>query len=432
MNKEALIKLLKKEVVPVVGCTEPVAVALAGAHAYQKVPGKIKNISVLVSPNIYKNTKSVVIPWTGSAGVNLAAALGASIINPSMDLNILASVKPVEVKRAKELVEKEIVNVSIRDNPLPAIYIQVAIETTEGKAEAIIIGRHDNLALLKSKGRVIIDNRAKETEKEVKLPLVFVEHSLTELLDYVLSIDPSGLEFLLEGIDMNMEIARTGLGLREGLGIGPAWMDMVDKGLVANKDFPESIAYYTAAACDARMSGIHMPVMSSAGSGNQGLIAIIPIALAVEEFNTPLPITIKALTISHLVTAYIKSFTGRLSPICGAGLAAGTGSGAGLSYLMGGAKVEISRAMKNVISSLSGMICDGAKIGCAFKLYVSAAMAWHGAILAKEGVEVPHGNGIIVESIEDTIYNLGRISKEGMANVDKTVLSILSSTTAIV
>ena len=196
------------------------------------------------------------------------------------------------------------------------------------------------------------------------------------------------------------------------------------QGLVGN-ELANSISCYTATACDARMSGVQLPVMSSAGSGNHGLVAIIPIAVAAKEFNSPKNELIRALAISHLVTLYIKVYTGRLSPICGCGVAAGAGSGAGLVYLLGGKKNDTIRTVKNIVSTLAGMICDGGKVGCALKLCVSASMAWQVALLSKEGVEVPSGNGIVVESLEETLANLGRISKEGMAEVDKTVISVL-------
>jgi L-cysteine desulfidase len=423
MLPERLLELLREEAAPVVGCTEPVAIALAAAHAHKVAPGKVRKLNVLVSPNVFKNAKAVGIPGTTHTGVDMAAALGVSIAHPALNLHILSSVKDAEVNKALDLIEQGLANVNIDCDLTDSLYIEIKLATDGGEAEAIICGKHTNLVYLKHNHRLLIDKRPGKKIGNDQAQ-VLTQHAIYELIDLVLALDPAALSFLKDGADMNLRMAREGMNLKNGLGVGRNWKHLCSRGLTG-KDLSNRIAYYTAAACDARMAGVQLPVMSSAGSGNHGLVATIPIALAAREFGFPQSREVQALAISHLVTNYIKTYTGRLSPICGCGVAAGAGSGAGLVYLLQGSKQEIGGAVKNIISSLAGMICDGGKVGCALKLCTSAATAWQGALLASAGVTVPPGNGFIAESVEESLHNLGRICKEGMAGVDRAIISIM-------
>ncbi|HPU01846.1 MAG: serine dehydratase subunit alpha family protein [Firmicutes bacterium] len=423
MLPEKLLELLREEAAPVVGCTEPVAIALAAAHAYHVAPGDVSRLEVLVSPNVFKNAKAVGIPGTSHTGVDMAAALGVSISPPALDLNIFSSVKDADVKKALALLEKGLVHVDIDYDLTDSLYIEVRLATSSGEAEAIIQGRHTDLVYLKHNQRLLVDKRPEKRPANGPARLLR-RHSIYELIDLVLALDPEALSFLKEGAEMNLRMAREGMGLKNGLGVGLNWKQLCSQGLTG-KDLSNKIAYYTAAACDARMAGVQLPVLSIAGSGNHGLVATIPISLAARELGSPPRREVQALAISQLVTNYIKTYTGRLSPICGCGVAAGAGSGAGLVYLLQGSKEEMGGAIKNIISSLAGMICDGGKVGCALKLCTSAATAWQGALLARAGVTVPPGNGFIADSVEESLHNLGRICREGMAGVDRTIISIL-------
>jgi len=253
---------------------------------------------------------------------------------------------------------------------------------------------------------------------------ILTKYTLDKLIEKVLSLPSSSLEFLLEGIRLNIDMAKAGLTMEGGMSIGNSWKSLYDKGLLG-ADLNNEISCYTAAACDARMNGVQLPVMSCSGSGNHGLVATIPIARAAEKLKSSREEVINALAISHLVTIYIKEYTGRLSPVCGCGVAAGAGASAGLAFLLGGDMSDIDRAIVNIVSCLAGMICDGGKVGCALKLCASAGMAWQCALLAREGVGVPPGNGIVASNLQDTLKNLGRVSQEGMAQVDRSVISVM-------
>ncbi len=422
MMLEEILSLLKEEVVPAMGCTEPVAIALTTAQAYRLAPGDVKKIKMVISGNVYKNAKAVGIPGTTHTGVNLAAALGVVIKDAALDLTFFSNLNDKDVDKT-ELLLKEVPVIIEISYDVPSVYIEVEVQTTSGTGRAVTSGRHTNLTLLEKGGEVIF-NKQKEEGNPQKAKASVIRYPLEELIGKILSLPPSSLEFLLEGAELNLKIANAGMSMKEGLRIGTRWKNLMNKGLLGD-DLTNNISYYTAAACDARMAGMQMAVMSSAGSGNHGLVAIIPIALAAKELKCSNEKTAQALAISHLVTIYVKEYTGRLSPVCGCGVAAGSGGSAGLAYLLGGDIEDIKRAIKNIVSSLAGMICDGGKVGCALKLSSSASTAWYSALLAREGLVVPPGNGIVEESINETLSNLGKVSREGMAQVDKAVISVL-------
>ncbi|MBS4020959.1 MAG: serine dehydratase subunit alpha family protein [Dethiobacter sp.] len=420
MTAEEILAFIKKEIVLAIGCTEPSAIALTAAHAYKLSPGKVEKIKMLASSNIYKNAKAVGIPGTLSTGVNLAVALGVVIKEPTLDLTIFSTLTDDDVSIATTLLGEIPLSVEIGYD-LPSVYIDIEVKTSTGSGRAVISGFHTNLVLLKKGQKVIFSKLDEEVGTQKAL---LTRYPLEGLIEKVLSLPASSLEFLLQGIELNLKMAEAGTRMQGGMKIGSRWKSLMDRGLLGD-DLTNRISYLTAAACDARMAGIQMAVMSSAGSGNHGLVAIIPIALAAEELKCSREKTAQALAISHLVTIYVKEYTGRLSPVCGCGVAAGSGASAGLAYLLGGEMNVITGAIKNMVSSLAGMICDGGKVGCALKLSTSASTAWYSALLAREGLEVPPGNGIVEESVSETLSNLGKVSREGMAQVDRAVISVL-------
>ncbi len=424
MGSNELVKLLHREVTPALGCTEPVAVALAAAKSYGLVGGRVKKLELLVSSNIFKNAKAVGIPCTEYTGVDIAAALGVSLAEPALDLNLFSHLSEEVAGRALKLLGEITCRVQVKE-ALPSVYIDAEVTTDAGSARVVIAERHTNFVYLEKDGRVLLDKRAEavaETDREISLGNLTLE----ELLQKALAIPAEDLEFLLEGPLINMRIAEAGLSGDVGLGIGQRWQRIIDRGLMSN-DLTSKIAQITGAACDARMAGVKLPVMSSAGSGNHGLVAILPIAVAGEHLNRGQADIARALALSHLVTLYNKEYTGRLSSICGCAIAAGAGAGAGIAYLLAGDVDAMQSAVTNVVSNLAGMICDGGKVGCALKLCTSAVTAWWSALLACEGLTVPAGNGIVAGTCAETIANLGSLAHEGMKNVDSCVISILKN-----
>lgn len=423
MNQDEVLNLLKAELAPAVGCTEPVAVALTSAQAYKLATGQLKRLKVEVSSNIYKNAKAVGIPGTDRTGTEFAAFLGTTIKEPRLNLSIFTGLSEMDFKEAAARQEAVPLELVIKYDK-PSVYIDVCVETSLGVSRAITLGTHANLVYLSLNGEVLFQKEDWENGIKCANSPVFDDLLLETLIDKVLSIPSTALEFLQEGVDLNYDIAQKGQTIGCGLSIGSKWRGAISKGLLKD-DITSKLVYFTSAAADARMAGMQLPVMSCTGSGNHGLVAFLPITIVAQELRCPREKMLLALAVSVLVTIYIKTFTGRLTPVCGCGVAAGSGASAGLAYLLGGDTEVICDAIQNTISSLAGMICDGGKIGCSLKLCSSASMAWYCALLAVEGLTIPAGNGIVGGNPTETIKNFGRVSKKGMAEVDEIVISIM-------
>lgn len=425
MMQDDLIYLLKNEVIPTTGCTDPAAISLTAAYAASVTKGDIHQIKVILSSAILKNARSVGIPGTSYRGIKMAVLLGVSMNNPRYDLTIFSSLESKDIQKALLLKTCLQIDVEVRDN-LPSVYVEVSLKTASGMGMAIIEHRHNNLVLLQNEEKTVLDKRNIKNHQKIILPKL-KSHSLEEIIDNIQKVPAASIEFLIEGMELNVRVAKEGLTSQVGLGIGLTLNKILEKPY-AQQGLSNKIATYTAAACDARMSGVMLPIISSAGSGNQGLVAILPIAVVAEELASDRHKIIYALAISHLVTIYVKEATGRLAPICGCGVAAGAGAAAGLTYLLGGDVSNIGKAITIVISTMAGMICDGAKEGCALKLWAGSSIAWQAALLGLEGFQVPAGSGIVGSSVQKTLENLEKISRDGMKQVNKTLLSCFLET----
>ncbi|WP_343185516.1 serine dehydratase subunit alpha family protein [Anoxynatronum sibiricum] len=413
---------MKREVVLAVGCTEPVAIALASCYATKHLTSELKRIHLKVSGSVYKNAKAVGIPGTEQTGIEMAIALGASMVEPVFDLKILSKVTEIEQKRAQLLMEKVDIKVEIFYDQ-PSLWIEVEAETSSESGRAIIKDRHDNLVYLEMNGKTEIDLLQESLSSLPPLDHL-LDVTLKNLMNTIREMSLAELSFLLEGIDYNMKMADFGMQMDRGLKFGKSWQRVMKKGYGSN-DVGSLINMYTTAACDARMSGVQLPVMTSSGSGNNGLIAVIPIATLADKMGVKDEEKARALAISHVTNSKVKHHIGRLSPVCGCGVSAGAGAAAGMAYLMGASTEEVEYAVINVISSLAGMICDGGKVGCALKLSASASMAWQSALLAVEGVRIPAGNGIVGDDVESTLRNLESVSIEGMRQVDRAIIGVM-------
>lgn len=415
-------ELLNQEVVPALGCTEPVAVALAAASAYKIVEGEIKKINIKVSSNIFKNAYSVGIPGSKNVGLHIAAALGAVGGDPKNKLQVLKTVNKGHEDMAKKLLDENKVMVDVDDSKCN-FYIRLEVTTSNGLGVCEIKHKHSNIVYLESNGKVVYENNEVAVSNSTNNDFL-KEYTLIELINMIIKSDANELKFMLDGADINLKIAQEGLDNSYGMEIGRRYKEMIDKGILSN-DIQNNILMMTSAASDARMAGCFMPVMSSAGSGNHGITAIIPVAVCAKGLNKKEEDLIKALAISHITTAYIKQFTGRLSSVCGCGVAAGVGAACGICYLLGGGEKEFEYTIKNMVGDITGIVCDGAKPGCAIKLSTAAVSAYKAALLAVNGSYVPCGNGIVGCDIEETIKNLGVFSREGMKNADRTIINIM-------
>ena len=403
--RKQLVDILVAEVKPALGCTEPVAVALACAKAKELLGEEIVKHNVLVSPNVYKNGMCVGIPGTDRLGLKISVALGFIGGHSENGLRVLETLTEEEVKAAEQYIDTTPISISPAETK-EKVYIEVSLEGKTRTSKVVIRTKHDNFVYLESNGEVLLNEEVKEEvaattaeEKENILDTITIK----ELVENIENLEFEEIEFLLEGISMNEEMAKYGLNQKIGVGVGYGMKKSMESGLLGD-DLINNAMMITAAASDARMAGVKLPVMSSNGSGNHGITAILPIVAYSKKFPQTDERLAKSLAISHLVTAYVKNFTGRLSAVCGCGVAASTGATAGISWLMSGDIKQVEGAMENIVASLSGMICDGAKSGCALKLASAASAAVQSAIIANQDCFVPPLNGIVGTSVEQFIH----------------------------
>lgn len=424
--------ILRLEVAPALGCTEPVAIALGAAVAASLLPDKqIESIEIWVDPNIYKNGIAVSIPGTpGLSGIDTAGAIGALGGDPGLKLEVLDSVDDRAVADARRYLKEGRVKVNLLSEH-KGLMIRTSLKSGNDIAESVIKDLHDNVVSLTLNGKEVSDNplmssATKEDGKSDvnKLESWLKELSLSELLELVDDLDPDDIAFLKQGIDYNLNLAEYGLKHGDGLGIGKT-LDRLVRQRFISKDMILSARILTSAASDARMAGVKLPAMSSAGSGNHGLTATLPIWAVRDFVDCDEQTVLKAVGLSHIITAYIKAHTGRLSAICGCSVAAGAGAAAGITYLLGGDVHHIAGAIKNLAEDLAGVICDGAKAGCSLKLATAAGTAVQAALFSLQGVQVKPTDGIIGVSPEKTMQNIGTLSTEGMIETDRTILQIM-------
>ena len=413
------------------GCTEPSAVALCTAAASSLLEEKsIESIELWIDPNIYKNAMGVTIPGTnGEHGIELAAAIGALAGDPSLGLEVFDLINENDVTTAKEFVAADKISINLLKQT-KGIFIRAKVHGKGNTAEAIIENSHDNITILSLNERVfekhsLLAEAVRVNDELPKLERWLKKLSLNDLVKLAEGLDEEDVSFIEEGIRCNTALSEYGLQHGSGLGIGLTLEMLAREGLL-KKDMILHARIMTAAASDARMSGAKLPAMSSSGSGNHGLTAILPIC-AVSQYLTDKDIrrVPQAVALSHIITACIKSHTGRLSAICGCSIAAGAGAAGGIAYLMNGTMHHISGAIKNIIGDLMGVICDGAKAGCSLKVSTAAGTAVQSALLALHGIDVKASDGIIAETSEQTMRNVGELSTKGMIDTDLTILDIM-------
>jgi len=423
--------ILQMEVTLALGCTEPVAVALgAAAAASLLVEGQPERIEVWVDPNIYKNGMAVAIPGSGGlSGIDTAAALGACGGDPRRGLEVLESLDEAAVTKAQALLKAGRVLVNLREES--GLHIRTRISSATETAESVITDLHNNIVSLSLNGKPVTDSplltvspSASGKTRLAELEEWLRELTLEEIYDLLDELDEEDLAFLQEGVDHNLRLAEHGLKYGGGLGIGKGIDRLLKQKLLVN-DMATSARRLTSAAADARMSGARLPAMSSAGSGNHGLTAILPIWAIKDFIDCDREAVLRAIALSHIITAYVKAHTGRLSAVCGCSVAAGAGATAGITYLVGGDVGHMAGAIRNIMEDLAGVICDGAKAGCALKLNTAAGAAVQAALFSLQGINVKDTDGIVGTSTENTVRNMGTLSHQGMVETDKTILRIM-------
>lgn len=421
-DRQQIIALVKCEVIPAIGCTEPVAVALCVAKAAEVLGKRPEKITVLLSANILKNAMGVGIPGTGMIGLPIAVALGALIGKSEYQLEVLKDSTPEAVQQGKQFIDEKRIHITLKDNIEEKLYIEVCCEAGEDKATAIIAGGHTTFIYIARNNDVLLKKQAATvaTEEEKTLEL-----TLRKVYDFAMTAPLDEISFILETARLNKAAAERSFEGNYGHGLGKILRGTYEHKIMGDSVFSHILSY-TSGACDARMAGAMIPVMSNSGSGNQGISATLPVLVYAEENGNSEEELIRALMLSHLTVIYIKQSLGRLSALCGCVVAA-TGSSCGITWLMGGTYEQVAFAVQNMIANLTGMICDGAKPSCALKVTTGVSTAVLSAIMAMENRCVTSVEGIIDEDVDQSIRNLTRIGSKGMNETDKLVLEIMTS-----
>ena len=420
-ERKRIIDLIHQEVVPAIGCTEPIAVALCVAKATETLGTKPEKINVLLSANILKNAMGVGIPGTGMIGLPIAIALGALIGKSEYQLEVLKDSTPDVVEEGKRFIEEKRIHISLKENIEEKLYIEVCCEAGDDKATAVIAGGHTTFIYIEHNGEVLFQKQhTASCEKEEEC----LELTLRKVYDFALNTPLDEISFILETARLNKAAAERSFEGHYGHGLGKMLRGTYEHKVMGDSVFSHILSY-TSGACDARMAGAMIPVMSNSGSGNQGISATLPVLVFAEENDKSEEELIRALMLSHLTVIYIKQSLGRLSALCGCVVAA-TGSSCGITWLMGGTYDQVAYAVQNMIANLTGMICDGAKPSCALKVTTGVSTAVLSAIMAMENRCVTSVEGIIDEDVDQSIRNLTKIGSKGMNETDKLVLEIMT------
>ncbi len=421
-ERQQIIALVKREVVPAIGCTEPIAVALCVAKAAETLGVKPEKISVWLSTNILKNAMGVGIPGTGMIGLPIAIALGALIGKSEYQLEVLKDSTPEAVEAGKRFIDEKRISIALKPDISEKLYIEVCCEAGSDRSTAIIAGGHTSFVYVSRNGEVLLDKQAASAEEEEN---AVPELSFRKVYDFAMTAPLDEIRFILDTARLNKAAAEQSFTGDYGHGLGKMLRGTYEHKVMGDSVFSHILSY-TSGACDARMAGAMIPVMSNSGSGNQGISATLPVVVYAEENGKSEEELIRALMLSHLTVIYIKESLGRLSALCGCVVAA-TGSSCGITWLMGGTYEQITYAVQNMIANLTGMICDGAKPSCALKVTTGVSTAVLSAIMAMENRCVTSVEGIIDKDVDQSIRNLTKIGSQGMNETDKLVLDIMTS-----
>ena len=417
-----IIDLIKREVVLSIGCTEPMAVSLCVAKACETLGAKPEKIEVALSANIFKNAMGVGIPNSGMTGLPIAVALGAVAGHSEYGLEVLRDVVADDVERAKVLLQEVEPSIFVTDESDDILFIKVVVKAGEDSAEVVISGTHTNFSSIRRNGEEVASSKS---EKKAVVESEDLELSLRKVYDFAMEVPLEMIEFIGEAAEKNVAAAELSFKGNYGHGLGAMLHSGVAKNIFGDTLFTNILAH-TSGACDARMSGAMVPVMSNSGSGNQGISATVPVAIFALANDVEREKMLRALVLSHLTVIYIKQSLGRLSALCGCVVAA-TGSACGITYLMGGGFEEISGAVKNMVANLTGMICDGAKPSCSLKVTSGVATAVLSATLAMNNRVTTSLEGIIENDVDNCIHNLTEIGRCGMSETDSLILKIMTS-----
>lgn len=422
--KTQIINLIHREVIPAIGCTEPIAVALASAKVAETLGNTPDKIEAYLSANILKNAMGVGIPGTGMVGLPIAIALGAIVGKSAYGLEVLKDLNPESLEQGKEMVAKRCININLKEN-VDKLYIEVVSHAGNDTARVIICHEHTHIIYVEKNGKILLDLRNEQAsgcEEGANKDLAL---SFSLVYEFAMEMPLDEIRFILKTAELNKNAAAASMKGNYGHAISKTVSGAFGKKYLGDSPYTHMLTM-TSAACDARMDGAMIPVMSNSGSGNQGIAATLPVLSFAEDIKCSEEQLIRALMLSHLMVIYIKQSLGRLSALCGCVVAA-TGASCAITYLMGGTKTQITYAIKNMIGNITGMICDGAKPSCAMKVSSGVSTAMLSALMAMEDKVVTSVEGIIDKDVDKSIANLTSIGSKGMEATDRLVLDIMTS-----
>ena len=418
-HSSLFINWLKKEVAPALGCTEPVAISFTAAYAAKHLDTACQNISGFISANLYKNAMGVTIPGTSVSGVALAAAIGAFGGDADKGLKTLEGITERHVELAQKLIADGQVNISVQDTP-DFIHLDLTLTGGEKSCRVVVKGTHTNIVELYINGeaQVLADKQSTVTQQET-----LATFSLAEAFDFISEVEFADIAFILEAARLNSALAEEGKSKKYCLNIDGTFSDPVKNGLLSN-DLLSKVIINTVAASDARMGGAPVVAMSNFGSGNQGIAATMPVVTVAEHLNADEETLARALALSHLTAISIHSRYTRLSALCAASTAA-MGAAAGMAWLFTRDLQTINTAIINMISDITGMICDGASNSCAMKVSSVVSSAFKAVLMAMQNSCAGSNDGIVCADVEQTINNLCRLVIKPMAYTDKEIINIM-------
>ena len=419
-EREQIIALIKREVVPAIGCTEPIAVALCVAKAREILGTEPEKVSARLSANILKNAMGVGIPGTGMIGLPIAIALGALVGRSEYQLEVLKDSDAKAVERGKRFIEQGRIDISLKEGITEKLYIEIEVSGGGHSAVAIIAGGHTNFVFISRDGETLQESRRTSgSEQEAQ----GVELNLRKVFDFAMTTPLDEIRFILEAKRLNKAAAEDSFKNNYGHCVGNTLRHAPELRIIGDCALSRILSY-TCAACDARMAGAMVPVMSNSGSGNQGITCSVPLIEYAKELHSGKEKLYRALIISNLVAIHEKTGIGTLSAYCGA-VSAGAGAGAGIVYLCGDGYEAAIHTVVNALAIVSGIVCDGAKASCAAKIASSVDAALLGYNMYKCNQEFKGGDGIVMKDIETTIKGIGRLGKDGMKETNEEIIRLM-------
>jgi len=421
-DQKDLLTLLQDNITPATGCTEPIAVAYAVAKAKEESEGILSGMRIQVDSNIYKNGLMVTIPGTKERGLLAAAAFGFLFGKTKEGFRVIEGLKEEDIRKAKELIADGKIEI-VLNRDYKGLHIQVELETNKMKVRVVTLNNHLNIVSVENISKVenfkpfkIDIKNQNNSNKQIQ------QYNLEDFLQFSMQVPKEDLQFLEEGVKMNLEIAKEGLTMNTG--VGSTISRLIQQGILSDNMITRA-QVLCATASEARMSGSKSPVMSTAGSGNHGITAFLTNYAVAEKQQLPQENLLRSLALTNLITFFIKSYTRTLSAMCGCGVAAGIGASAGVVYLLDGNQDKIMGALYNMVGSISGVICDGAKEGCSYKLALASGWAVQSALLALHGAVIHKTDGIVDPDFRQLFKNLGYLCDPGMIATDQAILDVM-------